>query len=216
MQALLKKVYLKYILPFLLFLLLSSVTLGQKNNSIGIDIALNNTFKSSTDLEYSTIKTYKAAVKFSFGVLYQRKISKRASIETGILLNQYETNHSYLIPTAGNSSARVSMNGRENFIDLHALYVRRIGIVNLSIGPVLNYFLHWRSEQPHNGYTIFTQDQLPGFWFPQKITLGVLSSLGYPIKIKSKFCLEPQLNYYSNFSIKQELVGVTVLTKYLF
>jgi hypothetical protein len=207
---------MKFIYSLVIVISLSYNVFGQKTNSIGIDIRGDNTFNSTNDLDYSTIKTYKSAIKINFGLLYERDLSKRSAIETEILFKQFETNHSYLVPTGTNFSTRVGLDGRESFVGLQCLYKRKIGTLNFSIGPSIDYFLHWKSEQPNNGYTIFTQDQLPSFWFPKKLTFGIFANIGYPYHLNNRLTLKPQLSYYHNISFKQEIIGISVQTKYLF
>jgi|GEM_PF-2687779 len=208
---------MKVIYAAVILIFICNNLFGQKKNSIGIDVRVDNPISSTINLDYSAVKTYKNDVKVNFGLVYERRLSKKSSFETKVFFKQLQTNYNYWVPGGSNFDYNLSLDGRENFTGVGCLYKLKIRALNFSAGPSLDYFLNWKSGQySYLNHSSFQQSQLPNNWLPKVLSLGVSANCSYQCHLNNRLILEPQIGYFKNISLKQEIIGLAVQTKYLF
>ena len=207
---------MKRLSSILLVMFMVNSAIAQNKNLIGLDVRLENCLQSNLSLQNKTIETFKPGSKFLVGLSYGRVLSKRSNIETEFTWRQLENNYSYWAPTGTNYAAMVNFPGKETFLSLPILYTFKTKLLNFSLGPTIEYFIHWKSEQPNNGYTVFTQDQLPGDWFLDKLTFGMMGKIAKSFAANKNILIEPNVYYYRNICFNQSCWGVSIQTKYLF
>jgi hypothetical protein len=177
-----------------------------------LDFQLDYQTKSMVDWNYATTKTYQAAAISSFGIVYERLLSKKTGIEIEIKYQSSPNQYTFLVPGGGNLTDQVIVPGKESFLSMPILFKYRTNILNVSLGPTLEYFLGWK-QTSSNYYIPNGENSLPDYFFPNKLSMGLLLKISKSINMSDKCILEPGIFYNPILSYKNNYFGLSLVVK---
>jgi hypothetical protein len=187
---------------------------SQNKNKFGLDFQLEYQTNSVVDWKYATNKTYQASTISSFGIVYERLLSQNSGIEFEIKYQSSPNEYTFYVPGGSNLTVQVNVSGRESFLSIPILFRYNTNILNVSLGPTFEYFLSW--EQTKSNYLPFEESSLPKYFFPDKLSMGLLFKISKSIHIGDQWILDPGIFYNPILSYKNNYFGLSVIIKYPF
>lgn len=204
-----------WITAFIFIIISCCRTYSQNKNTIGLDFQLEYQTKTNVDWNYATTKTYQASAMAVYGIVYERLLSKNTGIEVEIKYQTSPNEYSFLVPGGVNSTDQVKVSGKESFLSMPILFRYRTKILNISLGPTLDYFLNWK-QTSSNYYIPYGENSLPEYFFPDTWSLGLLFKISESIPIGDQCIVEPGIFYSPILSYKNNSFGLSVLVKHPF
>lgn len=200
---------------FIFAALFCSSAHSQNKNRIGYDLQLGYQPGNVVDSKYVTNKSYQTKTIPSFGIVYERVLSKKSSIEFEIKYRISPNEYTIYVPGGANLTVKVNFSGEEFFLSFPILFKYSTQILNLSLGPTFEYFVNWK-QKASNYYIPSGQSSLPNYFFPDNWSVGLMFKISKSIIIGDKFILEPGIFYNPILSYKNNYLGLAVVIQYPF
>lgn len=184
---------LKFLL-FLSFLIVAAndKTYAQKTSFIGLKF---------------NIETTSSNFKPGLGVLFERRITRRSGVETGVYYRNYIQNGSitYIDSTGSRSYSFIVSERHLSIPVLYKLYTR---ILNLSVGPTFDFYLGWKQK---NTTPLLKVD---AYNIDPNLSIGLLTKVSRKINLNKQFALEPELYFNPILTSGRYYVGIGIAGKY--
>lgn len=195
------------------FGLISKDGYSQKRNSIGITLRIETTSERTDSIDNCFTKTAQKNWNPTIGFSYERIISKHFQLGIELNYRQYKNELAIPIPYGSNSTAIRYITVTEAFITMPIQVKYKSNILNISLGPTLDYYLSWKQEKDEiynfkiNSYERF---------FNQKISLGLLGSVSKSLDVNNQISIEPSFYYNQIFSFTRAYYGFAIATRFKF
>lgn len=170
----------------------NSISYAQKTNYIGLN---------------STLETTSSSFKPGIGFLFERKMTKRSGIETGLYYRNYMQTGLVTISDASGYQS-FSLDISESHLSIPALYKFYTNIVNLSAGPSFDFYLGWR--QKHKNAVI----NLDSYSIDPAFSIGLMGKISKSITLNKQFALEPELRLNHILTFNRTFIGLGIAGKY--
>lgn len=166
---------LKFILILIATVLSIQTSYSQKESLIGINFTGETTGES---------------FELGSGISFERIITKHSGFETGIYYHSYSSNE-----TSGSGNNRVNYTIRENYLSIPFLYKFYSSSVNVSSGPVLEYYLGYTQKNTKPGSVLYPYEKVGN-----KVNLGGTVRLGKSFSLPKRVVIEPDIrfSFFSN------------------
>jgi hypothetical protein len=163
---------MRFILPFIACLLLQIAT-ANSQTKVGVMLTLEDADDA-------------LSIRPGFGLVLDHRITRHSGFETGLFYRTFRTSGSILMSDAPNFYL-LPFQVRESYISIPILYKFHSRIVNISVGPTLDFFVGWsdKTTTPDLEVSDFSVD--PSFAF------GAMLKISKQIRISDNLFLEPDL-----------------------
>ncbi|EAZ80213.1 porin family protein [Algoriphagus machipongonensis] len=143
-----------------------------------------------------------------FGLVIDHKLTPKSGIESGLYYRTYQTGGyvNVIFENGGNAIYFFDIN--EQYISLPILYKYHTKIVNLAIGPTLEYYVGWNQINGEPEVTVDDHSISPRFG------LGMMLKVSRSIPLSSQLSLEPELRFNPILSSGKTFGGLGVALKY--
>jgi hypothetical protein len=149
---------------------------------------------------------YGTPIEPGFGLVVERKVTKRSGIETGLFYRNYVREGYFVIQ--GSNSAAFRFTVAERHLSFPVLYKLHTGILNLSVGPSFEFFLGWNQRNATDALIVSSYSIDPVF------AVGAMLKLSKNIKLSENFILEPEFRFNPILSTDRTFVGFGVVGKF--
>jgi len=179
----------KILVLFLFLFQFSILTYSQKQSFIGINFTEEWTSNNN--------------IRHGIGFTFERQMTSSSGFETGLYLRTFTED---LVQTLNTNDYNVSIS--EVYCSLPILYKYYSKILNISVGPTLDYFIGWHQRNDESNLNITSYTISPKFDF------GLLLKVSKPIQIIDKFSIEPEIRYNPIFKYSRYYLGIGIVAKY--
>lgn len=186
-----------------LLLCLSFTVFGQKKNAVGLDF-------TSELAKYNNLR-------FGLGLTYERKLSTNLVLETGLFYRTIRTDYEMTVITSYGNSEIISETTEihnfqiiDKYISLPILLKYYTKILNISLGPNIDYFIDWQEIKASSNFETVHYNISP------KLNYGFQFKVGKQINFSEKFAIEPELRYSQMLKVNNHYLGLGIAGKYRF
>lgn len=127
-------------------------------------------------------------IKPAFGFVFERKLSRRSGIETGLFYKANKWTFSFDVPEPSGGTYWETVEVRESYLNIPILYRFYTKAVTVSVGPVLDVFVGWDEISPDEG-------QVTSYEVSPSVKFGPLLKVSKPISLGEQLILEPELRF---------------------
>lgn len=161
-----------------IFLIVASVGLAlsqdSKTNSLGVSVLA----------EYEFDKGFLP----SLGFVFERTLTKRSGIETGIFYNTFRRDFNFFIPFPEGGGYSEYIKIRESYLTFPILYRFYAKSMTISAGPVFKTFAGWDQVSPNNS-------EVTSYEIHPTVDFGPLLKVSKPFTLGEMLILEPELRF---------------------
>lgn len=182
-----------YITIIILFILFVKSAQAQVQNFVGFNFTVeqgSNNFRPGA------------------GLHFERKMTKRSGLETGIYYRNYVQNGTISMMTPGGGGYFLPFTVAERHISMPLLYKFYSRIVNLHVGTTFDFFTGWKQINQTSLVEVQEYSIDPSF------ALGAMLKISKQARISEKISLEPEIRINPIFSTGRIYAGLGILTRY--
>ncbi|MBD0288180.1 MAG: hypothetical protein ICV79_22555, partial [Flavisolibacter sp.] len=136
----------------------------------------------------------------SIGLTFENQFSSYSGVETGLFYRIKK--FSSIITYAGTSGSH-SVAVLEHHLNVPVLYKYYSRIINISVGPAIDFYIGWKQQKNESTILIQNYDVDP------EVKLGFLAKVSKVIALNKQMILEPELRYSSI-----QRLGIGIAGKY--
>ena len=181
----------KIYVPLLLVIFLPTISFSQSKASY---VGLNLTHEFESTLDNGT---------FGLGLTIERHFTKHSGIESGIYYRTYIYQQTLI---ANNSAFAFAVS--EKYISFPLLYKFYSKIVNLSVGPSVDYFAGWRQKSGTGDLKVNDHSVHPNFAF------GIMAKAGKSFTLSKQLTIEPELRFNQIIPSSRHYFGLGISMKH--
>ena len=176
----------------LLFVIFSPTISFSQNKATYVGLNLTSEFEST--LENGTL---------GLGVTIERKLTKHSGIESGLYYRTCIYEQTFVT-----NSTVFAFSLSEKYISFPILYKFYSRIVNLSVGPSVDYFAGWDQKSGTDGLKVDDHSVDPNFAF------GIMAKAGKSFPLSKQLFIEPELRYNRIIPTLRNYFGIGISMKY--
>ena len=177
--------------PLLFVIFLPAISFSQ-NKATYVGLNLTSEFEST--LENGTL---------GLGVTIERKLTKHSGIESGLYYRTCIYQQTFVT-----NSTLFAFSVSEKYISFPILYKFYSRIVNLSVGPSVDYFAGWNQKSGTDGLKVDDHSVDPNFAF------GIMAKAGKSFPLSKQLFIEPELRYNRIIPTLRNYFGIGISMKY--
>lgn len=181
---------------------LSFTVFGQKNNAVGLGVT-SELVKNNN-------------LRFGLGLTYERKLSTHLFLETGLFYRTIKIDYEIEVTSYGSSGVYSSnteiYNSQiiEKYLSLPILLKFHTKILNISLGPNIDYFIDWKERKASPNFETVRYSISP------KLNYGFQFKVGKQINLSEEIAIEPELRYSKMLDVNNHYLGIGIGGKYRF
>jgi len=181
----------RFCVPLLLVIFLPTISFSQgKATYVGVN--LTSEFESA--MENGTL---------GIGVTIERQLTKHSGIESGIYYRTCVYQQTFIT-----NSTVFAFSVSEKYISFPLLYKFYSKIVNLSVGPSVDYFAAWSQKGGTGGLKVDSHSVDPKFAF------GIMAKAGKSFPLSKQLFIEPELRFNRIIPTLRNYFGIGISMKY--
>jgi hypothetical protein len=138
-----------------------------------------------------------------FGLSIERRITEHSGLESGVSYRTYKVRGSI---RSGDLFYNYTLN--EKHLSVPVLYRYYSSIIDLSVGPTLDYYGVWSVNKNSSDIKVISDEEKKEFG------IGFLAKASKRINVDDKFYLEPDIHFNPLLLIKRNFVGFGLSMKY--
>lgn len=186
------KLVMPAVLLFITTLFVTVSTCAQQKNYVGLNVTLENAGTS---------------FRPKIGGLFERQLTKRSGIETGLYYRTYGQAGIFSY-TDSSGSQIIPFTVSERYLSIPALYRFYSRIINFAAGPTFDFYMGWRQKNSSSGLKIDAYDIDPN------LSLGFLAKISKRITLSKQFFLEPEVQINPMLASGRTYAGFGIAAKY--